>query len=166
MDKQIAHLFFLILLFNRLAGLALFVFMMSERRAYLSLGRRRTCLAHGHDEGKDEGDEHEVEEARGTVGGAEARHQAGEPSTRAALEDVGGGVEDGAAGCTSTCVRLVCRHVAHWGEGGGAGQSCKEVLTFMIVMLLENYNFDNYLQYFLKTFLQLCSGAKMARGRV
>ena len=55
----------------------------------------------------------------------------------------------------------------HTGErAGGQEQSCKEVLTFMIVILLENYNFDNYLQYFLKTFLQLCSGAKMARGRV
>ena len=51
---------------------------------------------------------------------------------------------------------------------GEQGQSCKEVLTFMIVMLLENYNYNynyNYLQYFLKTFLQLCSGAKKARGR-
>ena len=54
----------------------------------------------------------------------------------------------------------------HTGEREGEqGQSCKEVLTFMIVMLLENYNFDNYLQYSLESFLQLCSGAKKASGR-
>ena len=54
----------------------------------------------------------------------------------------------------------------HTGEReGGQGQSCKEGLTFMIVMLLENYNFDNYLQYSLESFLQLCSGAKKASGR-
>ena len=45
----------------------------------------------------------------------------GSTSTRAALEDAGGGVEDGATSCKSACVSLLCHHVAHWGEGGVAG---------------------------------------------
>ena len=41
----------------------------------------------------------------------------------------------------------------HTGEREGEqGQSCKEVLTFMIVMLLENYNVDNYIKKILDLF--------------
>ena len=54
----------------------------------------------------------------------------------------------------------------HTGEREGEQeQGCKEGQKFMIVMLLKNYNVDNYIQNFLKSFLQLWSGAKKARGR-
>ena len=117
---------------------------MNEQISHLQL---RICqnvnhahLAHGDDEGEQEGDEHEVEEAGGAVRGAKSGDEirgetVGGISTAAAREEVGGGVEEVAAGSAAACVRLVGGRVAHWGEGGRAGAELQKVKADLFLHL-------------------------------
>ena len=100
-------------------------------------------LAHGQDEGEDEGGEHEVVEAGGAVRGAEPLHKLDTkiptkgtctkvfptPTTTevvnntsaARKESAAACIESAASGGTGACVGLVGGQVAHRGEGGRAG---------------------------------------------
>ena len=95
-------------------------------------------LPHGHDQGEKERDEHEVEEA----GGAIRRTKACDETfgvfsgAAAAQEDVGGGVEDVAAGSAGAGERLVGGEVANRLEGRRAGAEMQKVQ----VMSLRNFS--------------------------
>ena len=99
-------------------------------------------LAHGQDEGEDEGGEHEVVEAGGAVRGAEPAHKLDTEiptkdictkvfttpttevvnnTTAVRKESAAACIESAASSGTGACVRLVGGQVAHRGEGGGAG---------------------------------------------
>ena len=93
-------------------------------------------LPHGHDQGEKERYEHEVEEAGGAIRRTKACDETFGSGAAAAREDVGGGVEDVAAGSAGAGERLVGGEVANRLEGRRAGAEMQKVQ----VMSLRNFS--------------------------